>query len=215
LVLVAAVALALTLGSFAAQSIWGGGPAYASWTATPQPVSGGELEAVESPCRSWLGGDSIDLDAARLVLAERRGEFLILLYHADSPDVSGSCLVHNPVGSTEVDVVGAGVGGSSGPALKPPARSFTQGSIMQYSDDASLTDGAVGDAVIGVTIHAGPLTVAASVQNGRYAAWWPGRAFADLPPAPSGEGGSEEILTYDLTMADGTVVRDAQPNRPS
>lgn len=80
-----------------------------------------------------------------------------------------------------------GVGGSSGPALKAPATGFTQGAISEFHG-ASITDGAVGTAVTGVTIHAGTLTVNASVQNGRYAAWWPGPAFQSGPVEPSGEG---------------------------
>jgi hypothetical protein len=77
------------------------------------------------------------------------------------------------------------------------------------------TIGAVGEEVAGVTIHAGSLAVEASVQNGRYAAWWPGPAFEGGPPEPSGKGGPEPILTYDLTLTDGTVIRDAQPTLPS
>ena len=73
----------------------------------------------------------------------------------------------------------------------------------------------MGGEVTGVTIHAGALTVKASVQNGRYAAWWPGPAFEGGPPEPSGKGGPEPILTYDLTLTDGTVIRDTQPALPS
>jgi hypothetical protein len=150
-------------------------------------------------------------------LAERRGDYVALLYRTDNPDISGACLVRNPKGSTDVDNVQTGVGGSSGPALKAPARGYTQGAISQFggTQGASITNGAVGDEVTGVTIHAGTFTVTASVQNGRYAAWWPGPAFESGPPKPSGEGGPEPILTYDLTLADGTVTHNAQPTLPS
>lgn len=67
----------------------------------------------------------------------------------------------------------------------------------------------------GVTIHAGDLNVQASVANGRFAAWWPGPAFASGPVEPSGRGGPRLNLTYDLTLADGTVIQGAQPTRPS
>ena len=53
------------------------------------------------------------------------------------------------------------------------------------------------------------------MQNGRYAAWWPGPALEGGPRKPSGEGGPELILTYDLTLADGTVIHNAQPSCPS
>src|SRR5947209_2433446 len=86
------------------------------------------------------------LPAARLVLAERRGDYVALLYRTEDPDMSGACLVRIPKGSTDVDSVDDGVGGSTGPALKAPARGFTQGAIFG-SHGASITDGAVGDAV--------------------------------------------------------------------
>lgn len=82
-----------------------------------------------------------------------------MLYRTDDPDLAGSCLVHQPPGSIEVEVLDSGVGGSSGPALDAPAGGFTQGAISS-SSKATITDGAVGD------------------------------------------------------MADGTLLRDAEPNRP-
>jgi hypothetical protein len=156
-------------------------------------------------------------DRAKLVLAERRGDYVAVLYRTEDPDLSGACLVRNPKGSTEVDNVDLGVGGGTGPALRAPARGYTQGAISQFggTQRVSITDGAVGDAVTGVTIHAGSLAVHASVQNGRYAAWWPGPAFESGSPEPSGESGPKLILTYDLTLADGTVIHNAQPTSPS
>jgi hypothetical protein len=217
LVLAAAAAITLIVGAAVVQGGRGGDAAYASWSATPASVARNELDAAASACRDRLRGSSINPDRAKLVLAERRGDYVALLYRTMDPDVSGACLVHNPKGSTDVDNVEMGVGGSSGPALKAPARGYTQGTISQFGETqvASITDGAAGDAVTGVTIHAGTLTVHASVQNGRYAAWWPGPAFESGPPKPSGEGGPRVILTYDVTLADGTVIRNAQPSRPS
>jgi hypothetical protein len=217
LVLVPAAALMLLVGWAVVHGSRGDDAAYASWSATPASVASDELDAAASACQDKLHGSSINPDRAKLVLAERRGDYVALLYRTDDPDMSGACLVRNPKGSTDVDHVDMGVGGSTGPALKAPARGYTQGAISQFSGTqvASITDGAVGDAVTGVTIHAGTLTVHASVQNGRYAAWWPGPAFESGPRKPSGEGGPKVILTYDVTLADGTVIRNAQPSRPS
>jgi hypothetical protein len=217
LVLVPAAAIMLIVGWAVAQGSRGGGAAYASWSATPASVASDELAAAASACRHRLHGSSINADKAKLVLAERRGDHVALLYRTDDPDMSGACLVHNPKGSTDVDNVEMGVGGSTGPAQKAPARGYTQGTIAQFGETqvASITDGAVGDAVKGVTIHAGTLTVNASVQNGRYTAWWPGSAFESGPPKPSGEGGPRVMLTYDLSLTDGTVIHNAQPSRPS
>lgn len=214
LVLIPAAAVALIVGSVVAQGGSDGNVAYASWTATPSPVAGHELDAVASVCRDKLQGSYLNMDRAELVLAERRGDRVVLLYRTDDPDMSGSCFARNPEGSTYVDDVDAGVGGSTGPALKAPARGFTQGAVAG-SDGASITDGAVGEHVTGVTIHAGAFTVQATVQNGRYAAWWPGPAFESGSPGPSGKGGPALILSYDLTLSDGTVIHNAQPTRPS
>ena len=193
-----------------------GDAAYASWTATPKAV-GGHLDAVDAECREQSGGGSIDMARAKIALAERRGDYVALLYQTDNPDGSAPCLVRNPAGTDTVEVVGFAVTGSSGPLVKAPAKGFTQGGISEFggSNASAVTDGAVGTQVVGVTIHAGTRTVQASVKDGRYAAWWPGHAFQSGPTQPSGRGGPKEILTYDLTLADGTVIRNAKPDRPA
>ena len=229
LVLVPAVALVLVVGSIMVQGIVGGDKeAYASWTGTPTPVTGDSLDAVTSACQDQIdsyfadpmvNSDSVDPDKPRLVLAERRGDHVALLYRTENPDMSASCLARNLEGSTRTSNIETAAGGSSGSALKAPPRGFTEGAIsggaVGGKPGFSLTDGAVGSEVTGVTIHAGDLKVKASVQNGRYAAWWPGPAFEGGPVPPSGKGGPEPILTYDLTLTDGTVIRDAQPFMPS
>jgi hypothetical protein len=207
-------AAALTAAVIVLPGAEGGGRAYASWTPVPTALTATEVGVVAPACREQLRGGSLDLERARLVLAERRGEYVALLYRTDDPDMSGSCLAHNLQGTDDVDDVNVGIGGGSGPALPAPARGFTQGAIAGYRD-ASITDGAAGADVAGVTIHAGDLAVQASVSNGRYVAWWPGSAFESDRNQPSGKDGARLILTYDLTLTDGTVVHDAQPTLPS
>lgn len=212
------LAAAGVLGLFAASVVFdgsgSGSPAYASWTATPVAVSAVDLGRATSACRDKLRDyDSLDADRAEIALAERRGDYVALLFRTDNPDMAGACLLHNAVGSTELDDLHTTLGGGTGPALKAPAASFTQGAVSQFQG-ASITDGAIGAQVTGVTIHAGNVTVDASVQNGRYAAWWPGPAFEDTDK-PSGGSESRLMLTYDLTLIDGTVVLNAQPTRPS
>ncbi|GAA3383811.1 hypothetical protein GCM10020369_11160 [Cryptosporangium minutisporangium] len=188
--------------------------AYASWTPEPRTLSEDEIDAVAPECRRQLRGGSLDLERARLALAERRGEFVVLLYRTDNPDVSGKCLASNPVGSDDVDMIGAGITGSSGPTQKAPPRALVEGGFSQFGD-ASVTDGSVGPDVTGVTVRAGKFTVEASVQNGWYAAWWPGPAFDTEKPPASGRWDPKTIVHYDLTLSDGTVLRDVQPTRPS
>ncbi|MER7420214.1 hypothetical protein ABT346_26100 [Micromonospora peucetia] len=214
LLLIPVAAAALTAAAVVLPGGGDGGRAYASWTPVPTALTTAEIDTVAPACRKRLRGGSLDLERARLVLAERRGEHVALLYRTDDPDISGSCLARNLQGDDDVDDVDVGIGGSSGPALPAPARGFTQGAIADYRD-ASITDGAAGADVAGVTIHAGNLTVQASVSNGRYVAWWPGAALELDHDQPSGEGDARPIITYDLTLTDGTVVHDAQPTRPS
>ncbi|MFA9430779.1 hypothetical protein [Egicoccus sp. AB-alg2] len=198
-------------GAVAVELVQRESPSYASWTAVPAVAADDDVARVAAACRPQLEGSSLDLSRARLVLAERRGEHVALLYRTDDPDLSGACLARQPPGTDEVLEVNSGVGGSSGPALRPPPRGYTQGAVSQF-EGASITDGAVGAQVVGVTIHAGDMTVEASVADGRYTAWWPGAAFSDAADEPDGK--PRFVLTYDLTLADGTVVRNAEPTLP-
>ena len=102
----------------------------------------------------------------------------------------------------------AGPGGGDGPAAPaPPPGQITQDTITQFGGHnlASLVDGAVGTDVAAVTIHASGRLVEATVRDGRFAAWWPGKAFADGPGQPSGRGGPQLKLRYDVTLTDGTT----------
>ena len=211
--LVLAVAVAVAVAGLAAVVVGGpvDGRAYASWTPDPAALTAVELNTVTPVCRDGLGkSDSLDMKRARLVLSERRGEIVALLYRTENPETAGMCLVHNLPGTDDVEDLNWGVGGGSGPALLAPPRGFTQGAMMT-SRAVTITDGAVGDDVVAVTIHApGDLTARATVQNGRYVVWWPGPAY-DL--AKEGTAEAQPIVTYDLTLSNGAVVRNAAPSR--
>lgn len=190
-----------------------GQSAYASWTAEPTAVSAADLAIIDPICRVVREDRTEDGQRIPYTLAssERRGDLVGLLYRSDDPDLSSTCIVTLPPGSRWVRDLEASTSGSSGPALPAPPGGFTQGGISE-SRQISVTDGAVGEDVVAVTIHAGDLSVETTITEGRYYAWWPGPAFAHLSDdAPSGEGGPEPILTYDLRLADGTVLRDAEP----
>ncbi len=217
-------AAAVAVGSIVIPGLGGSATAYASWTSTPSAVAARDLEAVTQACRDKVAGYSpgngrpvFDAATIPVAIAERRGNFVAVLLHQDNPDYSVSCVATNRPGSSDVDDLAAGASGSSGPALIPPAGQITQGGIAQFADQppASLTDGAAGPGVVGVTIHAGPQVITATVKNGRYAAWWPGKAFADGPQQPNGQGGPEPILTYDVTLTDGTTKTNVTPARPA
>lgn len=187
----------------------GGGRAYASWTPVPTALTAAEIDLIGPECRDGLKGGSLDVKRAELVLAERRGEYAVMLYRTDNPNMSGACLAHNVPGDDDVDDVKWGAGGGSGPAEKAPAGRYTEGALSDFGD-ASVTDGAVGPDVTAVTVHTGDLSVQATVRNGRYVVWWPGPAVEWID-----ETRLRLIYTVDLTLRDGTVVRNAQPWRPS
>lgn len=163
-------------------------------------------------------------------LAERRGDYVAMLLTGTSSDgptsveASVSCVGLLLTGGTEVEDLSSGASGGGGLAL-PEAGGFTEGAMSQFTmggglfgkgDPASFVDGKVGPDVAALTIHAFGQTVETSIKDGTYAAWWPGQAF-DLsePLPPSGEGGPEPQLTYDVTLTDGTVLTDVAPSRPS
>lgn len=126
------------------------------------------------------------------------------------------------VAATSADVVEAGSTNSAPASLRVAPRAFTQGGVTgsvagqdgERSAGFSATDGLVGDDVVAVTLHAGGTTAQATVDDGWYGAWWPGPAFAGGSDQTDGEGDLEPQITYDLTLTDGTVIRDAQPAQP-
>ncbi|BCY10392.1 hypothetical protein [Actinoplanes sp. L3-i22] len=192
----------------AALVVWPGGagdsPAYGSWTSVPTGLSAAEIALVGPACLDELGWGRSDRDRATLTLAERRGEYAVLLYR--DADLAGACLAHNVPGSADVDDVVAGAAsGSSGTA---PARGYRDGALADFRG-ASITEGVVGAEVTGVTIHARSRTVQATVTGGRYVAWWPGPSF-DRDAAH----GPRLFLTYDLTLRDGTILTDVAPAAP-
>lgn len=217
------VAVAVAVGSIVIPPGRGGSAtAYASWTSTPSAVAARDLEAVTQACRDQiaeLGDHGPRFDAATIpvAIAERRGDFVAVLLQLDNPDYSVSCVATNRPGSGDVDDLSIAAGGSDGPAPIPPAGRITQGGTSQFGDQpgASFTSGSAGAGVVGVTIHSGPQVITATVKNGRYVAWWPGKAFADGPHQPSGQGGPAVILTYDVTLSDGTTKTNVSPALPA
>jgi len=192
--------------------------AWATWTATPAPTTAGELSAVVEKCRARLDGtsDAFDAAAASVALSERRGDVIAVILRDPTRDMSAHCLADDPRGAGATNLLEVGLAGSDGPPAVAPAEGFLEGSMAQFGGDetVSLTDGAVGDDVVALTIHAGDQAVEATVAGGRYTAWWPGRIFADEDPGPSGRGGPPPDIIFEITLADGTVIHDAAPSRP-
>ena len=94
-------ALALAGGSVLVQGLRAGAPAYASWSAIPTAGAGAGADVAPAACRGRLRdiADVINPDRAGLVLAERRGDHVALLYGTDTPSASAACFARNQPGS--------------------------------------------------------------------------------------------------------------------
>jgi|GEM_PF-2352954 len=74
------------------------------------------------------------------------------------------------------------------------------GGFVGSAGGYAMSVGRVGNRVTAVTVHTNGRAVTATVSNGHYVAWWP---VEELTPSPDEH--------YDLTLADGTVLRDVTP----
>lgn len=211
----AAAAAILAVGVVAPQLTGLDAAAYASWTARPSEPTHADRSVADDACRD----KGLDLRSPRLDLAERRGEWMALLYTSATDPMATTCLARLPVGSDHAEHVDLARAGGQGAV--PVAAEFTQGPIFQNGGKRpfgignrpimSITLGDVGEDVAGLTITtAAGQQVEATVANGRYVVWWPGYAFDPEFDAPSGEGGPEPTFTYTVTLTDGTVIEDAE-----
>ena len=204
--LLAPVGLLGAAGAAMAALLLGSGSALASWTPTPEPLSPAETSAAANTCRGDFG---IPASGEATLLAERRGKWTYVLI--SGPKGEGSCLMRN-------DVVGHDPSGNDvlgnyeyDTNLDAPTvardRMVEMGSTASSIDEGWLRDdswltwtyGYVGSDVTGVTVHT-PLgfDVEASVDNGRFAAWWPSVVPSSKNPEVMG------AWSYTVTLADGS-----------
>ncbi|MCG7322864.1 hypothetical protein [Arsenicicoccus bolidensis] len=197
----------------------GGSTAYASWSATPQPVDAATRATAEQACRDGLRGSlssmsqdvpadqrpTTDPGAIRTVVAEKRGNFLFLAMSA--PDGSTQQCFFGADDPSQVDgATGALVTKDSAvPAALMPGQIEWWGGGRSSGPEGTyaFTTGRVGPGVTAVTIRTAGQSIQATVTGGSFAAWWPA---AQTPPNAPGPAEA-----YDLTLADGRVVKDA-PN---
>jgi hypothetical protein len=198
--------------------------AYASWTPEPDTLTDADRSVLDAACRS----KDLDLVRPDLALAERRGDWVALLYldraPVEAPEMVATCVAFLPPGGDSAEDVSLARAGGGG--FVPGPDEITEGAIFQSGGNRgtlweparplmSLTHGLVGDGVAAVTIRlADGQAVEATVTDGTYVVWWPGEAFGTASlGGPSGEGGPEPSFTYDVTLEDGTVVIDSEPSR--
>jgi hypothetical protein len=185
----------------------GGNTAFASWSPTTKVVTPAEAALAGKRCKAEQLHDVNTATARKVVgssqirIVDRRGAWtMVYLGGGVQPGYEVICL--NEYDSHGAMLNGGGTAGSGGPRPSPVASNTVAPiPILGFSTQSGATwcvAGQVGSDVVSVvinTIEHGP--VEATIQNGYFAAWWPGPSldihkFA-APP------------TYTLTLRDRTI----------
>ena len=194
----------------------GGTEAFASWSATPVELVGLERAAALGACLVLQGNEegALALDPAAegsALVAEARGGWKYVVFTAPGPsgrELQGSCLMPEEL----VADPRAGEGGffgslggaeeTAGPELPRDVMREDSSGVGSVGDEMfAFAEGRAGADVVGieVTTPGGP-RVEASLENGRWAVWWPVRN--DSPDSPD----LTEAPTYDVTLREGSAT---------
>jgi len=193
----------------------GGDEAFAGWSPVPVELTGAERDAAVGACGVLQvdGGPLVAAPGAlpRALVAESRGGWTYVLYRVDARDggeLEGSCLMPQDV----VDDPEPGTGGYFGslgsadeglttPRRDDAVRESTSG-VGEVDDGVfGYADGRAGDDVERlVVVLADGREVEASVEDGRWAVWWPtgGDGFQDVSVTGA--------WSYRATLRDGTEL---------
>ncbi|AEV88279.1 hypothetical protein ACWT_7269 [Actinoplanes sp. SE50] len=173
------------------------GAAYASWTASPETLSAGDVQAISRGCVAKIdplfGYTTAQLAAARKIVSERRGRygFLSIVTHdwvttcfrdstgtVRSPSNMGRPVSDEALGRTGIELQGWG------------ELQAGEGYILimagHLGTDVTAVDVNVPD---GRTVHA-------TVDDHYFLAWLPQKA---------GDGAG---ITFTMTLTDGTTIKD-------
>lgn len=188
---------AATAALLVVPALTAGDPAFATWTASPTPLTGSDLGGAVDECRSARDlGDDV-ANTIEVAIAERRGAWItVLLTGADGYEAT--CIT-----DASALIRGGNMIGSSGRPIvmdpAPRALKATQLGVGQVSDDGplSMASGRAGSDVTGITYTSiqGD-EVIATVSKGHFAFWLPGDEFDTTADA-----GLPVIVTY----TDGTT----------
>lgn len=211
------VALVGAAGAAVPALLLGGGSAFASWTPTPEPLTGVAAAEAATTCLAALG---VPDEGERVMVAERRGGWTYVLLAG--PNSEGTCLMpeglvgqQNPAEYKKEGFMGSyspdadevptpapgGITGYGGAGSVPTNGLWGFGKDEEW---VSWVEGYVGRDVTAITVHTPTgVDVKASVANGRFAAWWPS-------VKPSSENPEVmEAWTYTLALADGSTRQAA------
>lgn len=182
-----------------------GGSAFASWTAQPEPLPLAKAAAAADTCRAKL---DVPENSNETLLAERRGGWTYVFI--SSPAGEATCLMQNTVVGKDPDgqEIFADLAEPTPPAAVDPRGIVETGSTAASTDTGlfrkgylTWTYGYAGAEVKAVTVRT-PLgdDVEATVENGRFAAWWPSERPSSKNPDVMG------AWQYTVTLDDGSVV---------
>jgi hypothetical protein len=198
---VGAGALALTATLVGLFGPWAA-PAFAGWTAQPTSPASGQLSTATAACAS-LAADLASTPSSTatptlppLSLSDVRGPYSLLVYGTTNPVLcvlgnSLSSLTEDGTSIGSVNVQGAKLNTvvhqtitqsvATNPSTATPApRAAVVGINNTTVDDGiyfSVVEGEVGSQVSGATLQLSDGTnVVTTVENGLFAAWWPGPA---------------------------------------
>ena len=188
LALAGGVAAALALSAVIVPGMSGTPVAYADWTTTATPIDRAEALAGMSTC--FDKNIDVPSELPDAVIGEQRGPWTFIALSWANGE-SGSCLFRAAPESGE-EALGMAffrgaptkIGGR--PLLVPTPDSIEANGLLpleQSEGDLYQLTGASGDDVTRVVIHAGQLgEVEATVQDGRFAAWWPEARISPVLP---------------------------------
>lgn len=169
---------AATAAAVLLPSALGGDQAFATWTGTPSGLSGSARTDASNACRGNSKSGHPDynnqLATASTAIAERRGEWSLVVL-ADQRGFAAVCITDR---SKHLFREQFGAIGTTPAAVLPAARALTPitlgtGSIGGH--DLSVATGSAGREVTAVSyVSASHGKVAASVNAGQFALWFPG-----------------------------------------
>lgn len=182
--------------------------AFATWTSVPSPVDPAFARAMHDNCALRpIPVDDPNVDDQHLaellaqqqifaelplVVMDQRGRAAVALFAERLPDGQASVLcltVAENVGSPPA----AGGGGSGTGAFETPAagplRLFTAHRNDSEAGTFTAYAGSIGPEVVQATVERNDgQVVTASVANGYFLAWWPGKSYATMFVARGADG---------------------------
>ncbi|GAA0582302.1 hypothetical protein HPO96_08525 [Kribbella sandramycini] len=162
------------------------GEAYAGWTAQPGSLSAKERAAAVKACRKQLSDTPMDdvVKNTDPAIVERRGYWSVVVLLGPGGS-EASCMT-----SSSPRMKGGGygsIGGPGRPAPGPREISISSLGAAGGGDFGYVTSGMgrVGADIVGITYRSKAHgLVEATVENGYFAFWVPGKDLEDFEPAP-------------------------------